>query len=141
MKSISPELLLGPEFKGFPLTAAPCTAGEIGARGWNILADDLPFPIAVLKRTALEHNIAWMQDYVERKGVLLAPHGKTTMSPELFAAQMVAGAWGITFATAYQASVGVATGVRGTNSNSRLSPQGHGNEGGTSCIHQEPIQE
>ena len=111
-KPISPELLLGPEFKGFPLTAAPCTAGEIGARGWNILADDLPFPIAVLKRTALEHNIAWMQDYVERKGVLLAPHGKTTMSPELFAAQMVAGAWGITFATAYQASVGVATGAR-----------------------------
>ncbi|QNP50576.1 amino acid deaminase [Diaphorobacter aerolatus] len=112
MENISPELTLGPGFKGFPFTAEPCTATEIAARGWNVLAGDLPFPVAVLKRTALEHNIAWMQDYVGRKGVQLAPHGKTTMSPELFAAQMVAGAWGLTFATAYQVSVGVASGAR-----------------------------
>ena len=105
-------LTLGPGDKGFPLNAKPCTANDIGARGWNVLADDLPFPIAVIRRMALEHNIAWMQDFVQRKGVLLAPHGKTTMSPELFAAQMVAGAWGLTFATAYQASVGVAAGAR-----------------------------
>ena len=63
--------------------AAPCSANDIGQRGWNIFADDLPFPIAVLKRRALEHNMAWMQDYTERKGVLLAPHGKTTMAPAL----------------------------------------------------------
>ena len=106
------ELMLGPDYKGFPLAAAPCSANDIGQRGWNIFADDLPFPIAVLKRRALEHNMAWMQDYTERKGVLLAPHGKTSMSPELFAAQLVAGAWGMTFATAYQASVGVGAGAR-----------------------------
>lgn len=106
------ELMLGPDCKGFPLTGKACRASDIASRNWNVLADDLPFPIAVLKRTALEHNIAWMQDYAQRKGVLLAPHGKTTMSPELLAAQLVAGAWGITFATAYQASVGVGCGAR-----------------------------
>lgn len=107
-----PELTLGPDYKGFPFTAEPCRASEIAGRGWNILADDLPFPIAVLQRSALEHNLAWMHDYTQRKGVLLAPHGKTTMSPELFAAQLETGAWGMTFATAYQASVGIRSGAR-----------------------------
>ena len=31
-----------------------------------------------------------MQAYAERKGVALAPHGKTTLSPELFAEQLQA---------------------------------------------------
>jgi D-serine dehydratase len=53
-----------------------------------------------------------MQAFAQRKGVELAPHGKTTMSPELFAQQLAAGAWGLTFATVYQASVGVAAGAR-----------------------------
>jgi len=44
--------------------------------------------------------------------VLLAPHGKTTMAPQLFARQLEAGAWGITFATMQQVSVGVRMGLR-----------------------------
>ena len=68
--------------KSFPIAAAPCRASEIGARGWNVLADDLAFPLAVLRRTALAHNLAWMQDFAQRKGIALAPHGKTTMSPK-----------------------------------------------------------
>lgn len=106
------ELLLDSSYKGFPFTAAPCRASEIAGRGWNVLAGDLPLPLAVLSRPALDHNLAWMQDFARRKGVALAPHGKTTMSPELFALQLGAGAWGLTFATAHQAAVGVAAGAR-----------------------------
>ena len=73
---------------------------------------DLPFPVAVLKETALAHNLAWMADFTRATGVLLAPHGKTTMAPQLFARQIEAGAWGITFATMQQVSVGVASGLR-----------------------------
>ena len=73
---------------------------------------DLPFPVAVLKESALAHNLAWMADFTRATGVLLAPHGKTTMAPQLFARQLEAGAWGITFATMQQASLGVRTGVR-----------------------------
>lgn len=98
--------------KSYPLGAEPCAAAEIGSKGWNVLAGDLPFPLAVLRRTALEHNLAWMQDYAARKGVSFAPHGKTTMSPELFARQLAAGAWGLTFATPYQTAVGVQAGAR-----------------------------
>jgi len=98
--------------KGYPLTAAPCLVSEIGARGWNVLAGDLPLPLAVLRRGALEHNLAWMQRYVGERGVWLAPHGKTTMSPELLAMQLAAGAWGLTFANVWQAQLGVAAGAR-----------------------------
>ena len=104
--------LLDASYKGFPPAAEPCRASAIAERGWNVLAGDLPLPLAVLRRSALAHNLAWMQAYARRKGVLLAPHGKTTMSPELFAQQLAAGAWGLTFATAFQAGVGVAAGAR-----------------------------
>ena len=108
----SADFLIGPESKSFPLAAEPCRASEIAQRGWNVLADDLPFPVAVLKRSALQHNLKWMQDYAERKGILLAPHGKTTMTPALFVAQLAAGAWGLTFATVFQTSIGVSAGAR-----------------------------
>lgn len=98
--------------KSFPATALPGTARELAARGWNVLADHLPFPIATIRQSALAHNLAWMQAYAQRKGVWLAPHGKTTLSPELFALQLGAGAWGLTFATVWQAQVGVQAGAR-----------------------------
>jgi len=103
---------LGPWLKGFPPDAAPIEPRDIAALGWNVLAGDLPLPLAVLDRDALAHNIAWMQAYAREQGVDLAPHGKTTMSPELFARQLDAGAWGITFANVFQLRAGVAAGVR-----------------------------
>jgi D-serine dehydratase len=98
--------------KSFPLTAAALRAEELAAQRWNLLADDLAYPLAVLNRPALNHNLAWMQEYARRKRVHLAPHGKTTMSPELFRMQLDAGAWGLTFATIFQLGVGVESGVR-----------------------------
>lgn len=106
------DFTLDHSYKSFPLSAAPCLASELPAKGWNLLANDLPFPLAVIRRSALEHNLAWMQAYAQRKGVALAPHGKTSMSPELFRRQLAAGAWGLTFATVYQVAVGVEAGAR-----------------------------
>ena len=106
------EFLLDHRCKGYPLHAAPSRPADLRQRGWNVLAGDLPLPIAVIRESALAHNLAWMQAYAERKGVALAPHGKTTLSPELFAEQLQAGAWGLTFATVYQLSVGVEAGAR-----------------------------
>jgi D-serine dehydratase len=106
--------LLSSNFKGYPRTQPPRRRSEIGAAGWNVLAGDLPLPLAVLKREALEHNLAWMQSRVREWGIDLAPHGKTTMSPQLFQRQLDAGAWGLTFATVTQLAVGVAAGARRT---------------------------
>ena len=78
----------------------------------TIGGDDLPYPLAVLRESALAHNIQWMQDYADRRGVVLAPHGKTTMAPRLFEMQLQAGAWGLTFANVSQMAVGLHSGVR-----------------------------
>jgi len=101
-----------PGLKGYPHDAAPMTRAQIAAAGWQLFDGRLPLPQAVLKREALEHNIAWLQRFVRERGIELAPHGKTTMSPQLFRRQLDAGAWGITFATVTQAAVGVAAGAR-----------------------------
>ena len=104
--------LLDATFKGFPHGAAPLPRSSIGAQGWNVLAGDLPLPLAVIRRDALAHNVGWMQRYADAAGVRFAPHGKTTMSPQLLRRQLEAGAWGLTFATVTQMQAGLAAGAR-----------------------------
>ena len=53
-----------------------------------------------------------MRDFTASTGVLLAPHGKTTMAPQIFAQQLAAGAWGITVANVQQLGICVRFGVR-----------------------------
>ena len=101
----------GPGAKGYPHAAAPLRRSSIAAQHWNVLRGDLPLPAAVIRRRALQGNLQWMQQYAREQGVELAPHGKTPMSPQLFAAQLAAGAWGITFANVTQARLGLLSGV------------------------------
>ncbi|MFP5466396.1 MAG: alanine racemase [Gammaproteobacteria bacterium] len=84
---------------------------EIGRQGWDLLRGDLMLPVAVLKASALAHNLRWMADFCRQRGLDLAPHGKTTMSPELWQQQIEAGAWAISLATVFQASVAARHGV------------------------------
>lgn len=81
------------------------SAAAGAAPGWRLLAEELSLPAAVLDAERLEHNLRWMQAFVDAYGFKLAPHGKTTMAPALFRRQVAAGAWGITVATAQQALV------------------------------------
>jgi len=103
LSSLDEQFLL-PGTKGLPLTE-PLRQGAIALQAWNILRADTSFPVAVLKESALLHNLAWMKAFCERHGATLAPHGKTTMSPQLFAAQLANGAWGITLASSTQVQV------------------------------------
>ncbi|MGO4700886.1 amino acid deaminase [Dyella sp. 2RAB6] len=98
--------------KGIGALDAPCVPEDVAARGWNLYDEDLSLPTAVLSQSRLEHNLAWMQRFASEYGARLAPHGKTTMAPRLFARQLEAGAWGITLATAQQTRVAYAHGVR-----------------------------
>lgn len=93
-----------PTTKGWP--AAPALPlREVGRQGWNLLRGDLPLPVALIKASALSHNSRWMRRFLERFGVAICPHGKTTMAPQLFARQLADGAWGITVATVQQLRV------------------------------------
>ncbi len=82
------------------------------ARQWNILREDVSLPCAVLYEDRLGHNLEWMRQFIAAYGLKLAPHGKTTMAPKLFAMQLAGGAWGITLATAHQTAVAYAHGIR-----------------------------
>lgn len=81
-------------------------------QNWNLLHEDLSLPTAVLYQDRIAHNLAWMQRFVDSYGIKLAPHGKTTMAPQLFALQLQHGAWGITVATAQQSLIAWQHGVR-----------------------------
>ena len=96
--------------KGFPTVDTPIPLGEIAERGWSL--QDLLLPVLLLRESALAHNIALMAAYCASHGVELAPHGKTTMAPQLWRRQLDAGAWGITAATVAQARVILAADVR-----------------------------
>jgi len=98
--------------KGYPLSSPALPISAIGAQRWSLLAGDLPLPQAVICDSALAHNHAWMRDFTASTGVLLAPHGKTTMAPQIFAQQLAAGAWGITVANVQQLVICVRFGVR-----------------------------
>jgi D-serine dehydratase len=104
--------LLDAATKGFPPARGPLRRSQVGRQGWNVLAGDLPLPLAVIRRERLTHNLRWLQAYADREGVRLAPHGKTTLSPQLLRAQLDHGAWGLTFATVTQARVGIEAGAR-----------------------------
>lgn len=91
--------------KGLPPAAEGAAPGALGRLGLRLLSGDLMMPAALLLEDALRHNIAAMQAFAEREGALLCPHGKTSMSPELFAMQLAAGAWGLTAATAHQVRI------------------------------------
>lgn len=84
--------------KGFPL-------GSDEGVGWSIFDDDVPYPVAVLFESAIDHNSKAMERFCERSNVSLAPHGKTTMAPALFRRQLRDGAWAMTAATTWQAKM------------------------------------
>ncbi len=81
------------------------------AQLWSIFDDDVAFPTAVLLDSALSHNSQSMMAFCDKAGVSLAPHGKTTMTPAIFARQIADGSWAITAASVWQAMQMRAAGV------------------------------
>lgn len=95
--------LITHRYKGIPGGTTPFTLRDIALHGWNVLRQDLPLPLALLKQSA--HNSRWMRAFAKATGISFAPHGKTTMSPQLFQQQLNDGAWGITAATVSQMQI------------------------------------
>ena len=93
--------------RGFP--SAGVSAGvrlrDVGAQGWHALRPPMSLPLLLLKRAALDNNLDAMSRYCAANGLLLAPHGKTHMSPQLWREQELHGSWAVTVASAHQAEV------------------------------------
>lgn len=78
----------------------------------NLLHETISLPAAVVYQSRLENNVSWMQRFAESRGVALAPHGKTTMTPAFFQRQRDAGAWGLTVASAQQVTAAYRGGIK-----------------------------
>ena len=104
---------LPPGLKGLPAEGdgGPWTPAGLRTAGLNALRD-LPTPFAVLRQGALHHNAAVMGRWCADNGVLLAPHGKTTMAPALWRLQFENGTWALTVALPHQAVTAHRFGIR-----------------------------
>ncbi|NJP50948.1 amino acid deaminase [Streptomyces sp. SBST2-5] len=99
-------------FRGLPPDAEGLTVGELAARRLNLFTDGFTTPVLALSAERLEHNLRVMETYAARHGLAFAPHGKTSMAPQLFRRQIEHGAWGITLAVPHQVRVARAFGVQ-----------------------------
>ncbi len=102
---------VGHRFKGLPPDAADLTVGELAAQRRNLFTDGFTTPVLALSAERLEHNLAALETYAERHGLAFAPHGKTSMAPQLFHRQIERGAWGVTLAVPHQVRVAREFGV------------------------------
>ncbi|MBO0815025.1 MAG: alanine racemase [Actinobacteria bacterium] len=96
---------------GVPVPGATVSAAGLGATRPSLFGPGFTMPVLVLREPAVAHNISAMAAYCTAAGVRLAPHGKTTMAPQLFARQLAAGAWAVTAATVGELQVYRAFGV------------------------------
>lgn len=96
--------------KAIPPAAEGRTAEDFLASAPHL--SDLATPLFTLTEEALAGNIDALAAWCAARGVGLAPHGKTTMSPVLWRRQIDAGAWGVTVANYPQLRVAIAAGVR-----------------------------
>ncbi|WP_353115292.1 alanine racemase [Microbacterium sp.] len=110
MPLLIPDPVIGPWAKGLPARAHGLRLSELADAGLHL--SDLPTPAFTLHEDALARNERIVFDWAASQGVLLAPHGKTTMAPALWQRLLDAGAWGISVATAWQAGVAIQAGVR-----------------------------
>ncbi|MFE5568490.1 MULTISPECIES: amino acid deaminase [Amycolatopsis] len=112
-------------FRSVAPSLSGLTIGEAAARGAKLFEDGFLGPFVVLDEEAVEHNLRTMAAWCAERGVALAPHGKTTMAPQLFERQLQHGSWGITCANAGHLRIYRAFGVsRILLANQLLDPSG-----------------
>ncbi len=100
-----PDELIDWRAKGFWLPSGEVTARDFAAARHRLFDGSFTWPLLVVRDSAVRANIATMAAYAQRYGFSFAPHAKTSMAPTLLDAQLAAGAWAMTVATASQALV------------------------------------
>ena len=99
-------------FKSLPIDSYGKTLEQFLATKPNIFTANFQFPIMVLKESALKNNIAQMMSFCKSVAAALAPHVKTTMSPQIAQLQLAAGATAATVAKFWQARIFLKHGLK-----------------------------
>lgn len=108
---IADDVVIDWRFKGFPVLPENTTVSAFVAGKPSLFDAGFTWPIMALRSSAIENNIGVLAQWCSSSGISLAPHGKTTMTPALFASQLAAGAWAMTAATPWQVRAFRAFGV------------------------------
>jgi D-serine deaminase-like pyridoxal phosphate-dependent protein len=99
------KVLIDETQKNFPLSSHGITTKKFIKSKPNLFTSGIQFPMMILKERALKNNISVMAAYCRSVGAELAPHVKTTMSPQIAQMQVDAGAWALTIANFWQAEI------------------------------------
>ena len=105
MDNWSSTTVIEDKFKGFPIDSYGKTLEQFLATKPNLFTANFQFPIMVLKEAAIKNNIAQMMSFCNSVDAQLAPHVKTTMSPQLAQMQVAAGARALTVANFWQGRI------------------------------------
>ncbi len=104
-------LILDDRIRGVPPGTTALPASAVAERNWRPADGAMALPVLTLDEAAFVHNRDLMLGYVSAKGVAIAPHAKTPMSPVLARSLVEGGAWGTTVADIRQASVMLRAGL------------------------------
>jgi D-serine dehydratase len=105
MDNWSSTTVIEDKFKGFPIDSYGKTLEQFLATKPNLFTANFQFPIMVLNESAVKNNIAQMMSFCNLVDAQLAPHVKTTMSPQLAQMQVAAGARALTVANFWQGRI------------------------------------
>ena len=105
MKIKLDHLKIDETYKNFPLKFQGKSVKKFIKSKPNLFQSQFQFPMMVLKESALKNNIDVMARYCKSVGAELAPHVKTTMSPQIAQMQVGKGAWALTIANFWQAEI------------------------------------
>jgi D-serine deaminase-like pyridoxal phosphate-dependent protein len=92
--------VLGPWAKSFPPSSWGQSVHEFA--GSRPRLSQFATPLLTIDRSATRHNVSTMAGWLAERNLQIAPHGKTTMAPQLWQQLLDGGAWGITLATTWQ---------------------------------------
>ncbi len=108
-RSAHHDLPIGPQHKSIPSTLWGRTIGQAVAGTPRL--HDFATPLLTIDSGVLEKNLAAMHRWTAARNLELAPHGKTTMAPALWARLFEHGATALTLATPWQVQVARSVGI------------------------------
>lgn len=87
-------------------------SGPLPSSRLNPLDGSVPLPVLTADLNILEANSNAFLRFCAENGVLVAPHAKTPMIPEILTSLVAKGAWGLTAASTQQLAILLRSGVR-----------------------------
>lgn len=105
-----PDVVVSADLKGFPVQLVDRLLSM--ESGVVVPLSAFETPVMTVDMGRVHRNERRLIDWAASRGIKVAPHGKTTMSPALWHSALDAGAVAISFATPWQVRAGFAYGVR-----------------------------